>query len=743
MFEARKNPSRFVASLLIAAVVIAAVIFGLLYLSQEEFITSRYGYGQRVSQQRKLLSSLGSTLQHNISSGRAYLLTGDIQFKNEYQETFEKIDFLLLELGKSINDPVWHNHLAKIKKYTEGRNKALEDFFIKEGSRAKTAKEIFKAEVFPLSKNIDSAYLELTQYADVIFSKKQDSYLLAANEARATVGILAAVELIILIVVFYYVWGALKSYTLGYDLARDYRFALETSSIVSKTDADGKITYVNNKFLEISGFTKEELIGHRHNVLNSGYHPDNFFKDLYTTINSGKVWEGEIKNRAKNGGFFWVRMSVIPFMRYGKPYQFVAISNNITEAKIAEVELLSAKEAAERALREKFQFLSNVSHEIRNPMNAILGHTALIDDPCASSNEVKEHAKQIKSNGNKLLQIINDVLNLAKFESGGVTVEKMPFSLRSALCEIVDSYRPIAIQKGLYFKVSQEGVVPAVISSDSLRFKQILTHLIGNAIKYTDKGFVKVTLRFYNEEYVDERLRGFIEVEVMDSGSIISDSIRGYLFNPSKEIDSTYGGKLDGISIGLALCKKMAKVLGGDVFLKSTKLHQGSIFVLRIPASMGEDLELVGESEFKSINSCEEQKLSTTGKLSNKNILVVEDAADSEALISLYLKKEGASVDVAHNGEEAVKKTAKHHFDVILMDIEMPVMDGVEAVKKLRAGGYARPILALTANALKEESERTLHAGCNAHLTKPVTKEKLISCVLAAIELDPTRSQTV
>lgn len=439
----------------------------------------------------------------------------------------------------------------------------------------------------------------------------------------------------------------------------------------------------------------------------------------------------------------------------GNPVKAIGTSHDTTIEKTYEAEIKKAKDTAERASRAKMQFLANMSHEIRTPMNAILGFAELLLDETLDPQKKFEVRDRIRANGEQLLALINDILDLSKFEAGDVPVEKLHFSITDLVYHTLQTMRPLAARKGLSLSAETASPIPQVIVSDPIRTRQILTNLISNSIKFAEKGSIKLILSCETENQ-KPRLR----FDVEDTGIGISPDAQKRIFQPFSQGDSSITRKFGGTGLGLSLSKRLANALGGDLKLKWSEVGKGSRFSVSIdPGETSksvfiQDLRLPREEsishppfeegkrsqELPPKNQSEnQQRASTTprrsrtqpsGALKDLKILLAEDSPDNEELIRYYLTAEGAEVDVAHNGLEASKKATHSYHDLILMDIQMPVMDGLEATRQLRALGYQHPIVALTAHALKEEVKRSLDAGCDAHLTKPIQRQKLVNEIL-------------
>ncbi|MDB6169144.1 MAG: hybrid sensor histidine kinase/response regulator [Verrucomicrobia bacterium] len=366
----------------------------------------------------------------------------------------------------------------------------------------------------------------------------------------------------------------------------DVRAALDEHAIVAITDPKGRITYVNDKFCAISKYPRDELIGQDHRIINSHFHPPEFIRGLWQTISSGQVWKGEIRNRAKDGTFYWVDTAIVPCRgEDGKPIQYIAIRADITarkrfEAELQEsnVKLESAKWAAEKASIAKSDFLSSVSHELRTPLNGIIGFTEfLIDEkPGPLKPKQKEYLGDVLSSGRHLLQLINDVLDLAKVESGKMELHVETFPVRKAIEEVTAVIKGIAHKKHIAVLVEVAEGLEAV-TLDQHKFKQVLYNLLSNAVKFTDDdGTVTIEARSLDGNEFEVRIR--------DTGIGIRAEDLGRLFNEFEQLDSGLARRFEGTGLGLALTKKFIEFQGGRIGVESEP-GRGSVFTVVLPVT--------------------------------------------------------------------------------------------------------------------------------------------------------------
>jgi len=414
-------------------------------------------------------------------------------------------------------------------------------------------------------------------------------------------------------------------------------------------------------------------------------------------------------------------------------------------------ELALARDRALEASRVKTQFLANMSHEIRTPMAAILGFTDVIEEHFkdqVNSMEVQEAFDTVHRNGEHLLRLINDILDLSRLEVSEVQVERRLCSPDDLIAETLRILAPRAREKGLELEVERAPNAPRVLPTDPMRFRQIVLNVVENAIKFTTSGSVRIRLRASTLDSGPA-----LAVEVADTGVGMTREQLGRVFDPFVQADSSYTRRFGGTGLGLAISRRLALRLGGRLSAQS-EFGKGSVFSLVLPAMVEGDGVTQREAKAASIpgergGRREAAKLRLHGR-----ILLAEDGRDNQKLISLLLRRAGAEVDLAENGRLAMQRALQAEssgqpYALILMDMQMPEMDGYEATEGLRAAGYSHPIVALTAHAMAGDSQRCLQAGCDAYLSKPVSKTLLIehaarylgAATGAPANVEPTESQ--
>lgn len=403
------------------------------------------------------------------------------------------------------------------------------------------------------------------------------------------------------------------------------------------------------------------------------------------------------------------------------------------ELKSRNAELEEARSLAEVASRTKSSFLANVSHEVRTPLTAILGFADLLEEGELDHEEREDAIARIRQSGRHLLAIINDVLDISKVEAGKMTVERHACSPSRVLLEIRDLIGPKAEAKGIHLDFHLEGPLPLVIESDPVRLKQVIVNLVDNAVKFTHFGHVRVLIHC---DVAKEKLY----LSVIDEGIGIPAEALASIFEPFVQADSSCARKYGGTGLGLSIARQVARLLGGDLSATSVEGH-GSIFDVFVSTGPLEGIPMLDAIDWRAPCATPRIRQGHVPRLHGR-VLVVEDGIDNQRLLEHQLKKAGADVVVVEDGKAAIdavrdSEMGGRPFDLVLMDMQMPVMSGYDATKRLRELEYRLPVIALTAHAMEGEREKCLAAGCDAYLTKPIDRRRLLVEVARRIHGPP------
>jgi nitrogen fixation negative regulator NifL len=625
------------------------------------------------------------------------------------------------------------------------------------------------------------------------------------------------------------------------------KFALDQHAIVSITDTAGTILYANDRFCEISGYAREELLGRNHRIINSGTHPTEMFRDMWQTISLGQVWRGEVCNRARNGNLYWVNATIVPLLNAaGEPERHIAIRTDITdrkrieaqlseqlhlveelleaiplpvylkdsdgryvrvnrafelffhigrqaiigrtlnellspedarvhtekdaelmaskgmqsyeatvhsrdgvvhetvyrkaaltrrdgsvsgllgvivditERKQAEIEVLRAKEAAEAASQAKSDFLANMSHEIRTPMNGVIGMTDLALET-ALTVEQREYLSIVKSSAESLLTIINDILDFSKIEAGKLQVEEISFDLYRLIAEVLKPLALRAHEKGLELLSEVLHDVPRFVKGDPSRIRQVLVNLVGNAIKFTQRGEIILRTELLQLQFGN----ALIHFAVRDTGIGIAPEKQEVIFDAFAQEDTSTTRKYGGTGLGLSICRRLVELMGGRIWLQS-ELGQGSTFHFSLELQLVEQAAPATESEVD---------------LSGRKILIVDDNATNRRILSgmlALLKIVPHDVDSAP-AALALLEEGKTRFDCILLDAQMPGMDGYELAHRLHASiDNLPPMLMLSSGALRGDAQRCQEAGIAGFFSKPISLDELHAALGRLFDTTPT-----
>jgi PAS domain S-box-containing protein len=496
-------------------------------------------------------------------------------------------------------------------------------------------------------------------------------------------------------------------------------------------DADNRISFWNRGAEKTYGWSSEEALGKiSHELLHTQFPEarDKIEADLLTKGH----WEGEVIHTRRDGrGIMVASRWNVQRDREGLSVRVLEINNDITQRKRAEAEAHAARAAAEAANRAKSDFLANMSHEIRTPMTAILGFTDVLMDDLQRKGATLEQLDAIRTvrvNAEHLLGIINDILDVSKIEAGKLEVECIPCAPAEVLSQAVALMRPQSDAKQLPLRIEYQSEIPERIQTDPTRLRQILINLIGNAIKFTEKGAIRVQVEVRHPKMP----RSMLEFRVIDTGVGMGREQLARLFQPFTQADTSTARRYGGSGLGLAISRRLAEALGGGITVGSMA-GRGSTFTLAIPTGPLDAVPMVWPAD-EGQARIEPAGPRPPSPVLNFRILLAEDGLDNQRLITHHLKKAGATVTIAADGRAAIAQATEARasgqpFDVILMDMQMPVLDGYEATRTLRSQGYTGPIIALTAHAMTGDREKCLACGCDGYATKPIDRQALLQTI--------------
>ncbi len=479
------------------------------------------------------------------------------------------------------------------------------------------------------------------------------------------------------------------------------------------------ITDVNDEFCRITGFSREEVLGRHCSLLRS----DSYLSkcDLSSTDPQKPTFRQRCTLYSKDERELTVIKNTQPlYNEKNDPIGWIESFVDITEQD-------QARAKAEKANQFKSLFVANMSHEIRTPMTAIMGYTQLLSEEAGGHPQCLEYIQTIQRNGEHLLTLINDILDISKIEAGHLEIERIHCSPQEIVAEVVSMMRHRAIEKEISIDVVYTGPMPETIETDPTRLRQILVNLTGNAIKFTEKGSVRIEVHLSEKE---PRLR----FDIIDTGIGITEEQIGRLFQAFTQADTSTTRRFGGTGLGLTISRSLAQHLGGDVTVTSTP-DKGSCFSATI--ATGELKGTIMLNKPHEIMNKQPEKLpaaSSPNILQGMRILIAEDGPDNQRLIAVLLKRVGADIAIVENGQLAVDLITDPNtqpFDVILMDMQMPVLDGYNATSQLRRKGYGKPILAMTAHTMAEDRRKCLDAGCDDHISKPINPAKLFKTIHA------------
>lgn len=516
-----------------------------------------------------------------------------------------------------------------------------------------------------------------------------------------------------------------------------YRELIENATgIIYQLDLKGCFTYINNVGLQLIKAKEEDVIGQHFSIL---VHKDYKKKtiEFYSNILKSKATEPYLEfplNISESEAQIWLSTSVKTIIKKGHMIGYQAFSRDITESKKHQRELIKSKEKAEEALKVRSQFLANMSHEIRTPINGIMGLTKLLQKTSLAGKQA-EYLNAIDTSSNMLLLIINDILDISKIEAGKMIIEQHDFKLHDLIYSIIDVFEIRAKEKKIDLKCNLDDDLPKIIIGDPLRLNQILYNLLGNAIKFTSKGVVTLTVKVNPDNTND--FESSLLFQVSDTGIGIPKEKHQQIFSEFTQANGNTTRVFGGTGLGLSIVKSLTTLQGGTLGVESEE-DKGATFWVALVYENG------------SIKNLQDQPLAKNNfDIDGIRILLVEDNPVNQLVACDLLNEEGANVRIVENGKLALEAYRNDDFDIILMDMQMPVMDGYEAIKLIRSdfpnSKKSIPIIALTAHAVEGEQKKCLYAGANDYITKPFQPNELFGKIflLTDISNKPFKNNTI
>jgi PAS domain S-box-containing protein len=493
----------------------------------------------------------------------------------------------------------------------------------------------------------------------------------------------------------------------------------QTGSTVIITDTKGRIEYVNPKFTETTGYTREEAVGKTPRLLKSGVQDKKVFDELWQTVSCGREWRGELCNRNKSGELYWVLASISPVRSPdGETVHYVAVMEEITDRKQAEEELRQAKEAADAASLAKSAFLASMSHEIRTPINGIVGMIELVMGT-KLEDEQKEYLNMARTSADALMALLGDILDFSKIEAGKLELERIKFRLGSCVGDLVKSVALHGHQKGLEVAWKIDPGVPDYLVGDPGRLRQVLINLLGNAIKFTELG--EVLVRVGREADGDDQ-EVILHFAVSDTGIGISDEQQRDIFSAFSQVDSSMSRSKGGTGLGLAISRQLVELMGGRIWVEST-LGQGSTF--NFTARYGVQTAIPDRS-----------KKAEPDALIGLPVLIIDDSASSREMLTEQISQWGMNPTAVSGAHEALAEVEqvlgeKRQLSLILVDASMPDMDGFILAQRFRHYQELADtkIIMLTVTGRPGDAARCRELNLNGYLTKPINPSELLEAI--------------
>lgn len=721
-----------------AIVVICVLSFFYLLISGEKEINS---YSAQIFQTQQTIivsEKVNSLLERMLSSQRGYLITKEKKFLDEYEGAKSSFSQNIAKLSKLTGDnPAQASRLDELRQFFVQFSSQLESRSAQISGSAEqttidnTNTDGLKSDISRISSDFLSEEFNILNKRVTILEEAKSRFYLTL--------LLAAASTLLIIGINAYLWRA-RSRRGRADAAfsdaekeKVIRLAVEgTQDGIFDWDIKSGAVYYSTQFSKTLGYEPEEFEGTLDDFTNK-LHPDEKqtvweYLDLYL---EGQLSEysNTFRMLQKSGRWIWVQArGTIVLDKKGRPVRFVCAHRDISAAKEYELKLQEAKTKAEDANKAKSDFLAHMSHEIRTPLTAISGVAEILDNN-SNSLDIKQQelVKVLRSSSITLKDVISHVLDFSRIESGELELEETTYSLQEAFEHIVSIISVRAREKNLDFSFDYDHVKDLYLYGDPMRLRQILINLIGNAVKFTDEGGVSV-----KSSQEDRGAVSILRIDIEDTGIGIADENLELVFERFKQADSSVSRKFGGTGLGLPIARKLAAFMGGDIEVKS-ELGKGSTFSVILPIVTASSPE-VNEKPNRTLKRKLNEELRAIVK-QTKKILLVEDYDGNIAVIGHMLEDMGIEFDVAKTGLEAVNSWNEHHYSMILMDIQMPEMDGFTTTKIIRdmekeKGLLRTPIVGMTAHALVGDKDKCIEAGMDSYLPKPIVEHDFKSTIL-------------
>jgi PAS domain S-box-containing protein len=728
----RSQKSQYILTTIIISLIVISTLVASIYEFYNAFTKERLGnlknivgiYSQMITELHTQTGSRASTIE-TLKRARSSLdkIKSNIEFEFIYKDDDGDIKIISWEnsprlIRKNINLDINESSSELIKNIIDNKSGSLSTKNHDGGSILAAHHYIEPLEMSLVGK---------------IHMQELQKYLSSLTEKLVTITLLITLSLIIVYIFFDRQKKRIEKkfeqeMKKNLDTLNAYKKGMDTHSMICITDRKGLIMQVNARFVKNSGYSQDELIGHGFSQLKSGEHDNTFYKNLWKTIQSNRVWHGQIKNKRKDGSFFWVDTTITP-IKLDNLDGYICIQTEITDKKLFEERLIMAKAYAEVASERKSLFLSHISHEIRTPLSSIIGYVELLEKDDFINEQTKKYVKTIKRNSTHLADLVGEVLDFSKIEAGQLEIKKVTFPLKKEVEKIKELYDKKSPK--IAFRVEYQYPLPENITTDPLRFRQVMINLISNAFKFTEKGSIKVIFRLSKIEF--DEPSDLLTIEVHDTGMGMDPKFIKTIFTAFAQAKSFYNRKKGGTGLGLSLSKELTQLLGGDLLLVKSVVHRGSIFKAYFDYGGHKHNKMIWkESELDDVSSIlnNTPQFNKTKPIEGTRILLVEDSSDIAELIRIHIEDAGADLQIAQTAEKARQLLSSDAFDLILLDIQLPKISGHQFIKEIRIVDPSIPVIAITAHSTKTEKNACLKNGFNDFITKPIN----FNCLIASIQ---------